>query len=215
MTLTDPEKLACYVRSLPDFEHYKTIDGHYDHVGAIVADAILQANMKYASHVKPRVNRILDQYPGTRTTSSVLSVLESTSASEFLKWKGTDRIERFIVVLELLAAEGVETEADLRQWLSHGSNLPKLRSIKGIGPKTIDYFQILVGISTSAIDRHLLRFLSDAGLAASNYTEAQTIVNLAADILAVDRAYFDHSIWQYMSKKMTTTQVETCVRDSA
>ncbi len=215
MTLTDPEKLVCYVRSLPDFEHYQTIDGHYDHVGAIVADAILQANMKYATHVKPRVNRILDQYPETRTTSAVLSVLESTSASEFLKWKRSDRTERFTVVLELLAAEGVETEADLRQWLTHGSNFRKLRSIKGIGPKTIDYFQILVGISTSAIDRHLLRFLSDAAIVVSNYTEAQSIVNAAADILVVDRAHFDHSIWQYMSKKMTTTLVETCSRDSA
>ena len=215
MTLTDPEKLACYVRSLPDFEHYKTIDGHYDHVGAIVADAILQANMRYATHVKPRVNRILDQYPETRTTSSVLSELESTSASEFLDWNGTDRIERFTVVLELLAAEGVETEIDLREWLSHEPNLQKLQSIKGVGPKTIDYFQILVGIPTSAIDRHLLRFLADAGLAVSNYIDAQTIINSAADILAVDRAHFDHSIWQYMSKKVATTQVEICGRDSA
>ena len=215
MTLTDPEKLACYVRSLPDFEHYKTIDGHYDHVGAIVADAILQANMRYATHVRPRVNRILDRYPETRTTSSVLSVLELTSASEFLNWKGTDRIERFTVVLELLAAEGVETEKDLRKWLSNEPNLPKLQSIKGVGPKTIDYFQILVGISTSAVDRHLFRFLADAGLVVSNYIDAQTKINAAADILAVDRAHFDHSIWQYMSKKVATTQVETCGRDSA
>ena len=210
MTLTDPEKLACYVRSLPDFEHYETIDGHYDHVGAAVADAILQANMRYATHVKPRVNRILNQYPEIRTTSSVLSVLESTAASEFLGWNGTDRIERFTVVLDLLAAEGVETETDLREWLSHDSNLPKLQSIKGVGPKTIDYFKILVGISTSAIDRHLLRFLADAGLAVSNYVDARTIVNTAADILAVDRAHFDHSIWQYMNRKLATAQVETC-----
>ena len=119
------------------------------------------------------------------------------------------------MVLELLAAEGVETEIDLREWLSHEPNLQKLQSIKGVGPKTIDYFQILVGISTSAIDRHLLRFLADAGLAVSNYIDAQTIINSAADILAVDRAHFNHSIWQYMSKKVATTQVEICGRDSA
>jgi hypothetical protein len=59
MALSDPEKLAHYVKSLPDFEFYQTIDGNYDHIGATVADAILQANNKYSTHVKPRVNRIL------------------------------------------------------------------------------------------------------------------------------------------------------------
>ncbi len=77
----------------------------------------------------------------------------------------------------------------------------KLGSIKGVGPKTIDYFKILVGVSTTAIDRHLLNFLGLAGLAPYGYLDAQTIINAAADILSVDRAYFDHSIWQFMSKR--------------
>jgi thermostable 8-oxoguanine DNA glycosylase len=77
----------------------------------------------------------------------------------------------------------------------------KLRSVKGIGPKTIDYFKILVGVSTSAIDRHLLNFLALAGLLPCGYREAQTVINAAADILSIDRAYFDHSIWQFMSKR--------------
>lgn len=210
MTSTDSERLADYVRSLPDFEHFKTIDGHYDHIGAIAADAILQANMRYATHVRPRVRRILKQYPDARTTSAVRSVLESIPASEFLGWKGKDRIERFCEILELLDAEDIETEADFRAWLSYDKNLPKLHSIKGIGPKTLDYMKILVGHSTVAIDRHLLHFLKNAGLNVSSYIDAQTTINEAADILAVDRAHFDHSIWQYMSKKLATTPVQRC-----
>ena len=36
--------LVAYVHTLPDFQHYTSIDGAYDHIGATVADAILQAN---------------------------------------------------------------------------------------------------------------------------------------------------------------------------
>ena len=210
MTLSDPEKLVQYVRSLPGFVFYETIDGDYNHIGATVADAVLQANNKYSTHVKPRVNRILAKYPNARTTSAVLCLVESTSATEFLDWRGEDRTERFSCVLALFAAEGIEVEADLREWLSHESNLPKLRAIKGIGPKTIDYFKILVGVSTSAIDRHLLNFLGLAGLAPCGYLDAQSVINATADILKVDRAYFDHSIWQFMSKRVAASQTGEC-----
>ena len=213
--MSDPEKLAQYVRSLPGFEFYETIDGNYDHIGATVADAVLQANMRYKTHVKPRVNRILAQYPDARTTSSVLHLLRSTKATEFLSWRGEDRAERFSRILDLFAVEGIEVEADLRKWLSQASNLPKLRFIKGIGPKTIDYFKILVGVSTSAIDRHLLNFLGLAGLAPCGYLEAQTIINATADILSIDRAYFDHSIWQFMSKRAAPQQTGECQSNGA
>jgi hypothetical protein len=208
MTLSDPEKLAQYVQSLPGFVFYETIDGNYNHIGATVADAVLQANNKYSTHVKPRVNRILARYPETRTTTSVLRLLEAISATEFLDWRGEDRAERFRQVLELFAAEGIEIEADLRERLAIEANLTKLRAIKGVGPKTIDYFKILVGVSTSAIDRHLLNFLGLAGLSPCGYLDAQNIINAAADRLSVDRAYFDHSIWQFMSKSAKSHQAK-------
>lgn len=206
--MSDPEKLAQYVRSLPEFVIYETIGGNYNHIGATVADAVLQANNRYATHVKPRVNRILATYPEARTTTSVLRLLEEISATEFLSWHGEDRAERFSRVLGLFASEDIETEADLRDWLFDNTNLPKLRSIKGIGPKTVDYFKILVGVSTSAIDRHLLNFLGLAGLIPCGYSEAQAVINATANILSVDRAYFDHSIWQFMSRR--AAQSERC-----
>lgn len=202
MIMSDPETLAKYVRSLPEFVIYETIDGNYNHIGATVADAVLQANNRYATHVKPRVKRILATYPEVRTTTSVLRLSEEISAAEFLSWRGEDRAERFSRILDLFASENIETEADLRDWLLDPTNLPKLRSIKGIGPKTVDYFKILVGVSTSAIDRHLLNFLGLAGLMPCGYSEAQAVINATADILSVDRAYFDHSIWQFMSKRV-------------
>ena len=210
MTSSAAEQLAQYVRSTPGFVFYETIDGNYNHIGATVADAILQANNNYKTNVKPRVNRILAQYPNSRSTNSVLNLLQSVPASEFLNWNGADRAARFSQVLDLFAVESIETEADLREWLSRKSNLPKLRAIKGIGCKTIDYFKILVGVSTSAIDRHLLKFLELAGLSRCGYADAQAIINATADMLRIDRAYFDHSIWQYMSKRAAASQAAEC-----
>jgi hypothetical protein len=210
MNMTDPEKLARYVQSLPEFVIYKTIDGNYNHIGATVADAILQANMRYATHVKPRVIRILATYPEARTTTAVLRLLEKISATEFLSWRGVDRAERFSSVLVLFAAEHIETESELLDWLSVSTNLQKLRTIRGVGPKTVDYFKILVGISTSAIDRHLLNFLGMAGIKPCGYSEAQSIVNATADILGIERSHFDHSIWQYMSRRAAQPGFAEC-----
>ncbi len=86
--------------------------------------------------------------------------------------------------------------------LPNSSNILKLKAIKGIGQKTADYFKILVGISTCAIDRHLLNFLDFAGLTDNEYSQAQDVINSTADLLSIDRAHFDHSIWQYMSKRV-------------
>ncbi len=198
----DAEILASYVRSLPDFKFVAAMD-RYNHMGAIVADAVLQANNRYNTTVKPRVNQILAQYPHACTTSSALDVLQSTEATDFLNWKGVDRAERFCQVINLFKRESVETEAELQEWLSKDSNLPKLRAINGIGPKTVDYFKILVGIPTSAIDRHLINFLGLAGLKPNTYAARQSVINATADILSKDRACFDHSIWLFMSERTT------------
>jgi hypothetical protein len=167
------EKLAQYVRSLPNFTVYESAGGSYNHMGATIADAVLQANNKYESNVAPRVARILNAYPEARTTSAVVELLNSVPAREFLNWGGEDRAQRFRQVAGLFKTESLETEVDQRTWLESAGNRAKLDAIYGIGEKTIDYFKILCGESTSAVDRHLLGFLDLAGIKRSNYREAQ------------------------------------------
>ena len=213
MSTSNSEQLAEYVRSLPDFIFYETIDGNYNHMGATVADAILQANMRYSTHVKPRVNRILEIYPNSKTTTEVLQLLNEIDGVKFLNWRGADRVERVLLILALFRSESIETEENLKEWLANDSNLLKLRLIKGIGPKTVDYFKILVGLHTAAIDRHLRNFLKMAGLKLSTYDEEKLIVNETAKIFVIDPARFDHSIWQYMSKRAAKSKVhENCIK---
>jgi len=59
MTIKDyAEKLVNFIRGLSDFSIVTEIDGNYQHLGATIADAVLQANMRYETHVRPRINLI-------------------------------------------------------------------------------------------------------------------------------------------------------------
>jgi thermostable 8-oxoguanine DNA glycosylase len=194
-------RLAEFIRRLEDFSIVAEIDGNYNHIGATIADAVLQANMKYETHVRPRIVRIKRMFPDAATMSGLKKILLGMTASDFLDWRGMDRVNRFREIVDLFSYEKIETEENLRDWLMNDRNLLKLAMIKGIGPKTIDYLKILTGIQTCAIDRHLLDFLKQAGIEISNYNEAKTIINLSADILGVQRSYLDHSIWEYISKQ--------------
>jgi hypothetical protein len=58
-----PQRLVAYIRSLPGFRVYTQIDGNYGHLGATLADAVLQSNNNYERNVRPRIARILRVYP--------------------------------------------------------------------------------------------------------------------------------------------------------
>ncbi len=157
---TNIAKLVDFIRSLPDFRIVTEYDGNYNHIGATIADAVLQANMRYETHVRPRIRRIRKSHPDAATMSGLKKILDEKGTVRFLDWNGMDRATRFDDIIELLSSEGIETEQDLREWLLKERNLFKLGLIKGVGPKTLDYFKILTGIQTCAIDRRLLDFLT-------------------------------------------------------
>ncbi|MFN2278860.1 MAG: hypothetical protein ACK2UR_14705, partial [Candidatus Promineifilaceae bacterium] len=104
-------------------------------------------------------------------------------------------------------AEGVETVDELRAWLLDAANMPRLRGIKGIGPKTADYLKSLAGISTSMVDVHIYRFLALAGVEVKGYDDAQEVIRATAVLLntragssrSIDERTLDYSIWTYMA----------------
>jgi hypothetical protein len=159
--------LVQYIESLPDFVYHQ-VDPPYGHIGATIADTILQANNRYDANVTPRIQRILRQWPNATTVTAVLDLLNSIPATAFLNWKGEDRAIRFVSVVQLLSREQVETEADLQNWLMKDVNLHKLRAINGVGPKTVDYVKIMVGLQSIAIDRRLLNFFDMASIRCSS-----------------------------------------------
>jgi len=195
-----PARLADYIRTLPDFALERSPATGYDHMGAIITEAILQAGINYRNVVLPRVERLRREYPQARTTSAFADLLCTIGAAELLQFSG-EKLDRVEALTRFFLDERVETEADLKAWLSDEANLARLREIPGVGPKTVDYLQILAGLDTSAIDRHLAFFLEQAGVPASTYEERKAVIEAAAGLLGVDRAVLDYSIWKYMSDR--------------
>jgi predicted house-cleaning noncanonical NTP pyrophosphatase (MazG superfamily) len=193
------QKLAAYIRSIPELSENSGMEA-YTHMGAVLTDAILQAGLNYEHVVLPRVNKI-KAIPLAKTTSGFLAVLESNGADKLLNWSNTEKPARLLAITRFFQAEKVETTEELRIWLQNDENKPRLKQQRGVGDKTADYFKILVGISTSAVDRHLIKFLEEAGMPVQTYQEAQMLIHAAADIVGVDYAELDHNIWKFMSSR--------------
>jgi len=192
------KQLVNYIESLPDFKIVKP-DIPYRHMGATITDAILQAGTTWETVVKPRVLKLRDNYPEAKTTTGFFNLLVKIGPRKLLEWNDSEKPERILAVTCFFIKEGIQTEADLKTWLENDANISRLKEIRGIGNKTADYFKILSGIPTSAIDRHLIEFLNRAGVDIVNYSEAREVINKAADQMGINRLVLDHSIWKYMS----------------
>src|SRR3954469_13534555 len=60
---------------------------NYDHMGAKLADAVLQSGVRYEAFVRPRVDRIASDYPLARTTSGFLELLRAEGPERVLALK--------------------------------------------------------------------------------------------------------------------------------
>jgi len=194
-------KLFNYLSKLPGFEFATELDyGDYKHMGATITASILQAGLNWETTVKPRIDRLIAEFPKARTTTDFLTLLERDGHSRILGWSDDEKPNRILGVARFFQAHGVETEVKLREWLSSDGNADQLLGLRGVGNKTVDFFKILVRIQTNAVDRHLKALVADAGIAAKTYRECHAIINRAADLRVVDRVLLDFSIWKYKSK---------------
>ena len=171
----------------------------YDHVGALLADSILQAGVRYTTVVAPRVKAIIERYPTARTISLFLDLLELEGACSVLQWRDAEKPARLLGLVLFLQMQGLQTVADLSDWLEIEANPGTLRGLRGIGPKTVDYLKQLSGLSSVAIDRHLFGFVAAAGVPTMAYNEARDVVESAAAILGVSAIALDRAIWRYQS----------------
>lgn len=194
-------KLSNYIRSLECFTIVNFYDGNYKHMGATISDAILQAGINYEKVVRPRIETILRNYPEAVTTSAFLCLIDKQGIKTILSWDDDEKPNRVIELTKFLHNEGIETEKELCTWITNEANKSRLLKVRGIGPKTLDYIKIIVGLQTVAVDQHMYTFLSDAGIEAASYEEACDIINHTADIMETERVLLDHSIWQYMSNR--------------
>ena len=195
-------QLADFIRR-DDVLHLAGVDAAaqhpYGHIGATLADAVLQAGLNYRLVVRPRIDRLRAEWPDSSRMSGFLADQRSAGVGHMLWWDHDEKPRRLADLTLLLSVAGVEDEPDLARWLGAAGNLAALRAVRGIGPKTVDYLCGLVGLPAVAVDRHVVRFVVAAGVRCDGFDDYRQVVSYAADLLGVGRWSLDNAIWTHMS----------------
>jgi hypothetical protein len=171
------------------------------HLGAIMADAILQAGVRYHTVVYPRVSMILEKYPEAETLDGVKIIVHNDGLSEFLRWNHATKIQRFLDLLIYFDLNRIETSHDLRSSYCNIGFQSGLLEVSGIGPKTVDYLGCLAGADVIVVDRHMRAFANEIGLKIVDYDGLRTVFSYAADFLGLARRDFDSWVWKIMSSR--------------
>ncbi|WP_455156873.1 hypothetical protein [Treponema socranskii] len=183
-----PPKTISYVERKP-----------YNNMVATLSDAILQAGMNYKTVVMPRISDILYRYSNFTSTCDFIILFQTVPIEQIIKWKNKKKQNTLCNLAWLLYNEGVNSEADFRQWGRASENEEKLLALDGIGYKTVDYLKLLSGLETIPIDRHLFKFLKDSEISITTYYDASYIFKSAAKELNIEERLLDKIIWDYMS----------------
>ncbi|MBL3565098.1 hypothetical protein JMM59_08765 [Rhodovulum sulfidophilum] len=175
----------------------------YQHMGAVLADSVLQAGLNYAKVVKPRIATILRTFPHATTMNILMGVIEQEGSPKFLQWEHREKVLRFDNLLGFMAEAEIDSTFDLSRALRDKSFRMDIRKVRGVGPKTVDYMACLVGVDCIAVDRHIRGFAELAGLEDDSYDYLREVFSFAADLLSISRREFDASIWRYQSEQTT------------
>ena len=197
------EFLSMWMHVLPEPENR----GVTSHIGAALADSILQAGLRYDTVVSGRVSRIVELFPEAATVSGTIDALSAHGPRHFLSWTHPRKIVRFTGLLCHIHAEAVETYADLYAWLDREDARQSLLTLNGIGPKTVDYLCSLVGLECVAVDRHMRQLSQLVGIEQTRYSDLKLVISYAADLMNVPRREFDGWLWRVMSQRALSVAV--------
>ena len=172
-----------------------------DHLGAKLADAVLQSGVGYEAFVRRRVERIASEYPDASTARGFQATLRHEGAPAVLSVAGGRKLRTIQELTDFCVAQGIETCADLRQWLQVPGNPPKLRTVHGVGPKTISFLKLLVGLDAIAVDMHIRRFVLEAGLSEKDPECIEALLLAAGKIVGLSGSQVDELVWRSMAAR--------------
>jgi hypothetical protein len=174
----------------------------HKHVGAIIADAVMQIGHPYKTHVAGRIERLRVKYPQAATVSGFRHLLQNVGAQELLDgWKGQREHKRLDDHAKFFAGKGINTFRELAVWLQDERNRDSLiKAGVGIRDRTADYYRVLARLPDAVkVDSRVERFLADAGIDVTKYPykDKRAIVQLAAKQLRERPIDLDSAIWKY------------------
>ncbi|MGW3582462.1 hypothetical protein ACWDM8_14155 [Streptomyces rubiginosohelvolus] len=169
-------------------------------MGAVICDVSFQPRCKYEGTLRPRLLHLQSSWPDARTVRGFQRRLVTEDLAVAMKFNHARKVATAHAITDLLAAHEVDTCEDLHTWLDRQDNRAALRTVKGVGPKSIDYIGNLVGRSHVAVDVHLRAFAVDAGATDLPYDQLRAAYEEAAVILGHDRGALEHAVWRHRSK---------------
>ena len=171
----------------------------WHHIGAVVVDASLQRRQNYRRTVRPRVENLIASWPDARTTSGFRARLNTGDLASVIRWHAPARLVQIEDLTSVLERQAIETTDDLRARLSSADRAvlrSAFRSVKHVGPKTLDYFDVLVGLPEGvAVDRRLIAIAAAAGLTDHRYGHIAAVIRAAADQRGWRSGDLDAALW--------------------
>lgn len=172
----------------------------WGHMGAALVEAALQRQRNYKSVVLPAAQAVKEAWPDAETTSGLRKRMQDHDLGKVIKYRSPSRILQVGQMAAVLESHKVETIDDFRQMLSDQQRGPVLRKdldgVKYVGSKTLDYLEILVGISSVAVDSRLTRVTKAAGIERTEYDHLAAVIRVAA----ADRGWrpgdLDAALWR-------------------
>lgn len=166
-----------------------------DHIGALLADAVLQPGLDYRSVVEPRVQRLAREYPSASSITGLVEILDRQEVKLVLGIANVRKCGVFRSLTNLLRNDGVESTVELRAWLERVDTRSKLLAIHGVGPKTASYLKVLVGLPAIAIDVHLRRAAEEAGVHRTD-EDLERLYTEAASRSGIPLTELDGALWR-------------------
>jgi hypothetical protein len=199
----EARKLANYITSLRENLHAEesSICFFYRHIGGLFTDIVLQAGLNYNNVVKPRVHKVISEYPHATTVRTFQNVINEYGLDTIINWTHPTKLNRIQSLLDFSKENDIDTCDDLKRFMMPANQRQKFLKINGIGPKTVDYLLILLNCDTVAVDRHIYSFVQLAKVEVKGYEQTKKVVEYAADFLDISRSSLDKCIWRYMSEK--------------
>jgi hypothetical protein len=172
-----------------------------EHLGAKLADAVLQSGVGYEAFVRKRVERIANDFPTGATATGFQAILERDGPAAVLGLSGGRKLRTIQELTDFCVRQGIETCGDMKRWLQEPGNAPKLLEVHGVGPKTVSFMKLLVGLDAIAVDMHIRRFVIEAGLAHKDPEQIEALLLATGEMIGLSGSQVDELVWRSMAAR--------------
>lgn len=176
------------------------IDRGWPHMGAVVVDSALQRRQRYRPTVLPRIRGLIEAWPDASTTSAFAARFAAGDLGAVIRWSGRERLEQIQQTAEVLQNLGIETVAQFGAALADPVQRVGVRSalrrVRGVGDKTLDYFDVLTNNPEAvAVDVRVRAVARRAGITNVTYRHLADVIRVAARGRGWRPSDLDAAIW--------------------